>query len=208
MIFESKDYHDYVIKDGKFIGKFEEMYQNIDDPWYCGEAQALQYDLMLCLLDRINLKGTKVLDIGCGRGAFTARLRKQLPKAEILAVDVAPMAIKKAKRDYSDIDFRVMDIKKEYKKIKEKFDLIIMSGLMWYILPEFREIMNYLMENVLKKNGYFLTFQPFYKPQEQKYGNEIVRSVQDMLSLINLEPIEMIEINRLNSHSAIILFRT
>ena len=29
----SKDYHDYVIKDGNFIGEFEQMYQNVDDPW-------------------------------------------------------------------------------------------------------------------------------------------------------------------------------
>ena len=27
------DYHDYVIKNGNFIGQFEEMYQNCDDPW-------------------------------------------------------------------------------------------------------------------------------------------------------------------------------
>ena len=27
-----KRYQDYVIKDGKFIGKFEEMYQKFEDP--------------------------------------------------------------------------------------------------------------------------------------------------------------------------------
>ena len=26
-------YQDFVIKDGKFIGEFEKMYQNFDDPW-------------------------------------------------------------------------------------------------------------------------------------------------------------------------------
>ena len=26
-------YLDYVIKDGKFIGQFEEMYKNVSDPW-------------------------------------------------------------------------------------------------------------------------------------------------------------------------------
>ena len=30
-------YQDYVIKDGKFIGKFEEMYQKFDDPWHQSE---------------------------------------------------------------------------------------------------------------------------------------------------------------------------
>ena len=32
---KSKDYHDYVIKNGDFVGKFEEMYQNSSDtPWH------------------------------------------------------------------------------------------------------------------------------------------------------------------------------
>ena len=26
-------YQDFVIKDGKFIGQFEEMYKNVSDPW-------------------------------------------------------------------------------------------------------------------------------------------------------------------------------
>ena len=26
-------YQDYVIKDGKLVGQFEEMYQNFEDPW-------------------------------------------------------------------------------------------------------------------------------------------------------------------------------
>jgi hypothetical protein len=29
---KSKSYHDYVIKDGKFIGNFEEMYKVYEDP--------------------------------------------------------------------------------------------------------------------------------------------------------------------------------
>ena len=28
------DYHDYFIKDGRFIGRFEEMYRDVDDPWH------------------------------------------------------------------------------------------------------------------------------------------------------------------------------
>lgn len=29
-----KDYHDYVIKDGKLIGEFDKMYADCDDPWH------------------------------------------------------------------------------------------------------------------------------------------------------------------------------
>ena len=34
-----KRYQDYVIKDGKFIGKFEEMYQKFEDPWHQMELE-------------------------------------------------------------------------------------------------------------------------------------------------------------------------
>lgn len=27
-------YQDYVIKDGKFVGEFEKMYQDCDNPWH------------------------------------------------------------------------------------------------------------------------------------------------------------------------------
>ena len=32
-------YQDYVIKDGKFVGEFEQMYKDFDDPW---EQSALE----------------------------------------------------------------------------------------------------------------------------------------------------------------------
>lgn len=100
-----------------------------------------------------------------------------------------------------------MDIQKEYKNIAEKFDLVVMSQLMWYILPNFRAIVNHLSEEILKDDGYLLVNQAFYKPEEQKYGKEIVSTVEEMLSLIRLEVIEMIEINRLSNHGAIVLFQ-
>ena len=31
-------YQDYVIRDGKFVGKFEEMYQKFDNPWHQKEV--------------------------------------------------------------------------------------------------------------------------------------------------------------------------
>ena len=30
---DNNDYHDFVFADGRFIGKFDEMYQKVDDPW-------------------------------------------------------------------------------------------------------------------------------------------------------------------------------
>ena len=46
---KSKDYHDYVIKNGDFVGKFEDMYQNSSDiPWHQDEtANAIFTDIVM-----------------------------------------------------------------------------------------------------------------------------------------------------------------
>lgn len=208
---KSKDYHDYVIKNGKFVGAFEEMYQNIEDPWYHGDAAAVQYDMALYLLNRykICVKGGEILDLGCGKGAFTSRLKRKLPLTHVLAVDIAPTATRKAREKYGHlgIDFKVMDIQKSLRSIRKKFDLIVMSQLMWYILPNFKKVVNHLAGKNLKRGGYLLVNQTFYRPEEQKYGKEFVSSIQDMLRLIRMNVVEIIELNRLSNHNAIILFK-
>lgn len=209
------NYHDYVIKDDKFIGAFEEMYQNIEDPWNHGDATDIHYDMALYLIKRYKLctKGEGfVLDIGCGKAAFTARLRKTFSEnVRITAIDIAPTAIRKAKEKYGElgIDFRVCDVIKEYDRLdvpSQGFDLIIMSDLMWYILPHFENICNAVID-YLKNDGYLLIKQTFYSPEKQKYGKNIISCVEDMVKLINLELLEMIETNRLVSHHTVVLFK-
>ena len=58
-------YQDYVIKDGVFIGKFEEMYRDVPDPWGCVEkAGALPNRLLLSLLSEYS-PCVRMLDVGC-----------------------------------------------------------------------------------------------------------------------------------------------
>lgn len=42
MAIDSTDYHDYVIKEGKLIGEFEQMYQKSDGvPWHQNEQKKI-----------------------------------------------------------------------------------------------------------------------------------------------------------------------
>ena len=211
----SNDYHDYVFKDGIFVGKFEEMYQNVEDPWHQADTSAIHYDMMLYLLNRYDVCrswGGVVLDIGCGKGAFTARLKKSLNNdVKVIGTDISDTAIQKAKEKYGSlgIDFIVCDIKKEFKHLplpSLKVDLIIMSELMWYVLPNFKDICQGI-KHYLKDDGAFIINQTFYPPPEkQKYGKEIVSNVKDIFKLVSLPLVEMIETNRFENHHAICLF--
>lgn len=64
-----KIYHDYVIKDGKFIGEFEKMYQEHPDPWLQSEqpnqaarAAGIQF------LKKHEIKN--IVEAGCGFGYY------------------------------------------------------------------------------------------------------------------------------------------
>ncbi len=73
-------YHDFVfdIKQRKFVGKFEEMYQQEDlqafDSWYQEDTTHITKRLAFCLLEQYNFNN--ILDVGCGKGAFTHLLKK------------------------------------------------------------------------------------------------------------------------------------
>ena len=91
-------YRDYVIRDGVFIGKFEEMYTDITDPWGCVEKVGiLKNRLLLELLKEFGHQ-ERVLDVGCGLGSLTARICEITKPKRIDAFDVSKTAIKKARQ--------------------------------------------------------------------------------------------------------------
>lgn len=50
-------YHKYVFRDGKFVGKFEKMYQVEDiggfDSWHQDNVDTLYHDIIITMLRRI-----------------------------------------------------------------------------------------------------------------------------------------------------------
>jgi 2-polyprenyl-3-methyl-5-hydroxy-6-metoxy-1,4-benzoquinol methylase len=77
----SEDYHDYVFKNGKLLGKFEEMYKfSKETPWHQDKtAQELFSNIDITILSQ--QKYNTILDVGCGLGYFTNRLYTELKNA-------------------------------------------------------------------------------------------------------------------------------
>lgn len=105
-------YQDYVIKDGKFVGKFEEMYQKFDNPWHQKEAAKNSYARHATLMSIKNHGIQSLIEIGCGLGAFTNYLVENLPEVRITGMDVSETAIRKAREMYPRIDFIPGDVVK------------------------------------------------------------------------------------------------
>ena len=68
-------FQDYVIKDGTFVGEFEELYKDFDDPWDQSfrESGVLSKFVIEKILD--NWLITRPYEIGCGLGYFVERMR-------------------------------------------------------------------------------------------------------------------------------------
>jgi 2-polyprenyl-3-methyl-5-hydroxy-6-metoxy-1,4-benzoquinol methylase len=73
------------------------MYQNIDDPWgQVGNANSLKHELLLAMVRHIASGSpiNRTLDVGCGLGALTSRLRAALGEnTRLWACDVSETAI-------------------------------------------------------------------------------------------------------------------
>ncbi|MBI4331620.1 MAG: methyltransferase domain-containing protein [Chloroflexi bacterium] len=123
----SSDYHDYVIKNGKFIGQFDQMYRNVADPWHQDEDGLSDKEPLrvLALQEMVKIKPGSILDIGCGLGFFTNQMQL-VTEASVLGIDISSTAVSKAVARYPNCRFETRGIA-QICGFGSKFDLIVAS---------------------------------------------------------------------------------
>lgn len=99
------------------------------------------------------LKG-KCLDVGCGDGFITSELNKIIPT---IGLDISDIAIKKAKKNYSNINFLKGSVTNLPFK-KDQFNCIFASELIEHIQDS--EAMFNEFNRILKKNGNLIMTTP------------------------------------------------
>lgn len=140
-------YHKYVfdVDHRKFVGKFEEMYQQEDkenfDSWYQDDMNHLSNQISLVLLRKYNFNS--ILDLGCGKGTFTSLLKKENNQVE--GWDISPTAVEKAKNRFKQITFETADIK-SLKEIPYNYDLIVIKEVLSY-LDNWRDLLKIITKN-------------------------------------------------------------
>lgn len=127
-------YHKYVfdVKKRAFVGKFEEMYEREErgnyDSWFQEDLSGLKYIMSMAVLGQYNFGS--VLDIGCGKGAFTHLLKKK--NNAVLGIDVSKTAIRKARAKYPHIDFRALAAE-DILSLRKKYDLVVAMEIFSYL---------------------------------------------------------------------------
>lgn len=173
-----KSYHDYVIKDGRFIGDFQNMYRNCADPWMQSK-QPNKYARYAGTQHIKNYNIKSVLECGCGLGYYSDWIFKEtgiVPKG----IDICEEAIAKAKQLFPHLDFSVSDVTKDLKMYNE-LECILLSEIIWYILPDLKPLFDIMKSSF--KGKYLVVNQVFYKGT-QRYGTEYFTSLSDFISYV------------------------
>lgn len=160
-------------EDMTFRGEFEAMYGDIEDPWGCAAVvDSLNNRLFMEIL--FHERGfERIIDVGCGLGAFTQRVKERQPEARVSGCDISATAVRKAMAAYPEIEFFVLDIQKG--EISGQYDLIILSEVLWYILDNVGEVFAKI-HDALRPGGVLAIHQ--YFPDEQRYGTGIIHGVE------------------------------
>ncbi len=94
--------------------------------WESEEAQRLRFDV---LLDKVDLEGKKLLDVGCGTGNLLERINSKGLSVAYTGVDILEQMIEKANEKQLDAIFVHTDIFKESIFDLNSFDVVYTSGI-------------------------------------------------------------------------------
>ena len=187
-----KKYQDLVIKNGKFVGKFEEMYQKSSDPWNLKKNkfdQNLNYKIILHYCSEIKkLKKSKkltTLEIGCGFPQISYELYKN--NFRVFGTDISKTVISKSKKKYPKLknnlfvsDFLNFPL---YEKLNP--DILILSDVSWYVLPHLKKFIKWYKK--LKKKTYLIHSLAVYDKKKQLYGKEFFYNLETIKSFFKLK---------------------
>lgn len=93
----------------------------------------------LSILDKVKQAGLlanhRILEVGCGIGTVSHLLATQVPNGKVLAVDISPESIEKAKvlwKDQKNLNFEVSDMS-DFDKKSETFDFFVFPDVLEHI---------------------------------------------------------------------------
>ena len=164
MNIDSKDYHDYVIKDGKLVGEFEQMYQKSEGiPWQQDiDAQRLDVRIAIDMIRDLG-RFDSICDIGCGLGYFLDAVYGEMGHCASLGIgcDVSSTACQKAREKFPYLLFTEQNLMDDGLRFTPVIaSLVTIRGVLWYVTPKLETaVMN--VKRCVRDGGYLLVAQNF-----------------------------------------------
>ena len=196
-------YQDLFIKNGKYIGNYEKMYQLFDDPWRQlddGHFNSISRYSVIYFINKFKIKSC--VEFGCGLGK-TMNFINSNTNVELLGIDISETSIKKAKEFFPELRFKVDSIENiiNYKS----FDCFFMSEIGWMLLEDnlIDRIFDCMKEEF--KGKYLINNLSFYKGQ-QEYGKNYFTNLQEFVDFCPFQLVNKVEIENDSSFETSSLF--
>jgi SAM-dependent methyltransferase len=138
----SEPYHKYVfdLENRRFVGQFEDMYRGEHaegyDSWHQDDMNTLSRRVALAVLAERQWKS--ILDVGCGKGAFTGLLKT--PDNRVVGVDLSETAVAVARERNPEVEFKVLEADR-LAELGERFELVTVLETLSYI-ESWREVLS------------------------------------------------------------------
>jgi len=187
-------YTDYVIRDGRLVGEFEEMYRDFSDPWHqttrerFSSEKAAALNLLARLKQDYGIR--RVVELGSGLGHFTARIAGL--GLDVTGVDVSETAVAKARAAHPGVAFTTARFN-QFDVLRQLApDVIVMAEISWYVLDDLRAFVTYIRENL--PDCFLLHLLMTYPPGTQKYGREFFTDLDGILRFFDMRVLESGEV--------------
>lgn len=179
----SDDYHDYVFKNGKLVGDFDNMYRHSKEvPWHQDRVCNLWSSGVGMLMVRERAPFDHILEIGCGLG-YIAQYLKPLARSSVDAFDVSPEAIRRAKELHPGINFSVADIAESEFAPTRQYDLVVIRDVFWYVFPKLDTVLSNISRCV-KSGGALQVSQSFPALDKPFVGKDVIPSPEALIRIL------------------------
>jgi len=198
----SDDYHDYVIKDGRLVGSFEEMYQHCKNPWPETEADLDFLPTSSRTPQVINKYGyTRIFSVGSGKGMHLNWLQKKCPHIRAEGCEISETAVKFCWETYPGITAHVMSVS-DFPSRDFDFDLLIIRETVWYILKDWQGFCDHLRQKY--KGRHIIVELSFY--DNQTYGTDFFDGPDEFVARFPFEILEIVRYHTTNKQREGMIF--
>ena len=172
----SKDYHDYVFREGKLVGEFEAMYQNSEGvPWHQDEQEEwVDVRLTSEMLKDIG-PYDEIHDLGCGLGHYLALMKSRVgaDNCRCVGYDISETACVKAKQAWPEFDFFQLDLTISANPQSAIRKLFIIRGTLWYVFPKLDIVIN-AIRGLMNDGDKLLVVQNFPPLSGSFIGKDVI----------------------------------